>query len=85
MEATPEYHVLLEDMILALLARVVARPRETLLDPPVPLELVKHDLEKFRTHSALHIEQASRSCVYRIAVWNWTMEVTDCRIILARV
>ena len=68
METTPEYHVLLEGMILDLLARVVARPRETLLEPPVPLELVRDDMEKLRTHSALHIEQASRSCVYRIAV-----------------
>jgi len=68
MEKTPEYHVLLEGMMLDLLARVVTRPRESLLEPPVPLELVKDDLEKFRTHPALHIEQAARSCVYRIAV-----------------
>lgn len=69
METTPEYHVRLEEIILDLLARVVARPRESLLEPPVPLEMVKDDLEKLRTHSALHIEQASRSCVYRIAVF----------------
>ena len=70
MENTPEYHVLLEGLMLDLLARVVSRPRESLLEPPVPLELVKHDLETFRTHSALHIEQAARSCVYRISVCN---------------
>jgi hypothetical protein len=68
METTAEYHVLLEGMILEVLARVVTRQRESLLQPPVPLELVKHDLDKFRAHSALHIEQAARSCVYRIAV-----------------
>ena len=68
MENRPGYHVFLEQMLLELLGRVVPRPRTTLLDPPVPLELIQPDLAKFREQSALHIEQAARSCVYRIAV-----------------
>lgn len=62
------YHVQLEQMFVELLSRIVSRPRTTLLEPAVPLELIQQDLEEFRTHSALHIEQAARSCVYRIAV-----------------
>ena len=68
MEERPGYHVHLEKLLLELLGRIVLRPRTTLLDPPVPLELIQPDLEKFNEHSALHIEQAARSCVYRIAV-----------------
>jgi hypothetical protein len=68
MDTIPGYYVLLEQTLMGLLGRVVSRPRTTLLDPPVPLELIQHDLEKFRKHSALHIEQAARGCVYRIAV-----------------
>lgn len=68
MEDRPGYYVHLEQLLLGLLGRIVARPRTTLLDPPVPLELIQPDLEKFREHTTLHIEQAARSCVYRIAV-----------------
>jgi hypothetical protein len=68
MEDRPGYYVHLEKMILDLLNRVVSRTRTTLLDPPVPLELVQTDLESFRHYSGLHIEQAARNCVYRIAV-----------------
>lgn len=68
MEEGPNYHVQLEMGIMDLLGRVVQRPRTTLLDPPVPFELIANDLEKFRPHSTLHIEQAARSCVYRISV-----------------
>jgi hypothetical protein len=68
MEDRPEYHVYLEQSLLDVLSRIVSRPRATLLDPPVPLELIQPDLERFKEHSALHIEQAARSCVYRIAV-----------------
>ncbi len=69
MEDRPGYHVHLEQLLLDLLARIVPRPRTTLLDPPVPLELIQPDLEKFRQHTTLHIEQAARSFVYRIAVF----------------
>lgn len=68
MEERPNYYVHLEMAIMDLLGRVVQRPRTTLLDPPVPFELIANDLEKFKTHSALHIDQAARSCVYRISV-----------------
>jgi hypothetical protein len=68
MENRAGYHVQLEQVLMELLERVVRRPRTTLLDPPVLLELNQSDLERFREHSALHIEQAARSCVYRIAV-----------------
>lgn len=68
MEDRTGYHVPLEQSLLDLLGRIVSRPRTTLLDPPVPLGLVQPDLEKFKEHSTLHIEQAARSCVYRIAV-----------------
>jgi hypothetical protein len=68
MEDRHRYHVHLEQSLLDLLGRVVSRPRTSLLDPPVPLELIQADLENFKEHSTLHIEQAARSCVYRIAV-----------------
>jgi hypothetical protein len=68
MEERPDYYVHLERALMNLLARVVQRPRTTLLDPPVPLELISNDLGKFRQYSPLHIEQAARSCVYRISV-----------------
>jgi hypothetical protein len=68
MEDRPEYFVKLEEMVLKTLRRVVSRPRTTLLDPPVSLELVQDDLANFRKHSSLRIEQAARSCVYRISV-----------------
>jgi hypothetical protein len=68
MEDRPAYYVHLEQLLMGLLTRVISRPRTTLLDPPVPLELIRNDLETFRPHSSLHIEQAARSCVYRIAV-----------------
>jgi hypothetical protein len=63
-------NVELENEFLSILRRVVTRPRTSLLEPPVPVELVQTDLEnaKFREYSSLHIEQAVRSCVYRIAV-----------------
>jgi len=72
MEGRAGYHVQLEHMLMELLERVVRRSRTTLLDPPVPLELIQSDLEKFKQHSALRIEQAARSCVYRIAVCTYT-------------
>jgi hypothetical protein len=68
MDQRPPYLVELENGLIGLLNRVVSRPRTSLLDPPVPLELIQTDLPKFTQHSSLHIEQAARSCVYRIAV-----------------
>jgi hypothetical protein len=68
MEDRPEYFINLEKIVLETLRRVVSRPRTTLLDPPVPLELIQTDLANFRKQSALRIEQAARSVVYRIAV-----------------
>jgi len=53
---------------MELVAKIVSRPRTTLLEPPVPRELVQNDLYAFNQHSALHIDQAARSCVYRITV-----------------
>ena len=47
MEDRPEYHVHLEQSLLGVLSRIVSRPRTSLLDPPVPLELIQPDLEKF--------------------------------------
>jgi hypothetical protein len=69
MEGRSEYFVQMEGTLLDLVNRTVTRPRETLFDPPVPLELVQDDLEKFRGQSSLRIEQAARSCVYRISVY----------------
>jgi len=68
MEDSAAYHIALEHSLLDLLGRVVPRAHTTPLDPPVPLELVQPDFEKFRNHSVQKIEQAARSCVYRIAV-----------------
>jgi hypothetical protein len=76
MEERPVYYVQLERAIVNLLGRVVQRPRTTLLDPPVPLELLANDLEKFRQYSPLHIEQAARSCVYRISVYSILSSLT---------
>ena len=70
MNERPEYVVLLENKLMWLLRRVLARPRNTLLDPPVPLERIQDDLRGFQEYSVLHIEQAARGCVYRIAVCN---------------
>jgi hypothetical protein len=61
-------HVEVGNALLEILQRVVKRPRMSLLDPPVSLALVQGNLAEFREYSALHIEQAARSCVYRIAV-----------------
>jgi len=68
MEDSVGYHTALERSLLDLLSRAVPRPRTTPLDPPVPPELVRPDFEKFTGHSVHKIEQAARSCVYRIAV-----------------
>lgn len=68
MEGSPGYHRALEHALTDLLARVVTRKRSSPLDPPVPLDLVAPDFEKFKGHPVQHIEQAARSCVYRIAV-----------------
>jgi len=68
MDNRPGYYVHLEQILMELVARVVSRPRTTLLEPPVPRELVQNVLDAFKQHSALHIDQAARSCVYRIAV-----------------
>jgi hypothetical protein len=68
MEDRPIYYVHLEQMLMELVGRVVSRPRTTLLEPPVSRELVQKDLDVFKQHSALHIDQAARGCVYRIAV-----------------
>lgn len=71
MDDRPQYYVYLEQQLMELLGKVVSRPRTTLLDNPVQLVLIHDDLEKFRTHSSLHIEQAARSCVYRIAASSY--------------
>jgi hypothetical protein len=68
MKDIPEYFTDLENLFLETLRRVVSRPRTTLLDPPVPLELIQNEIANFRKHSALRIEQATRNVVYRIAV-----------------
>jgi len=63
-------HAQLEKPLMELLSRVIKRQRTTLLEPPVPVELVQKDLEKFRDYSSLQIDQAARSCVYRISVYS---------------
>lgn len=63
------YYVYLEQVLINLVRRTVSRPRTTLLDPPVPLDLIQSDLDVFRPYSALQIDQAARGCVYRISVY----------------
>lgn len=64
----PGYYMHLEQVLMDLVGRTVSRPRTTLLDPPVPLNLIQKDLDVFRQHAPLHIDQAARGCVYRISV-----------------
>src|SRR5262245_59779234 len=51
-------HVQLENEFIAILTRVVSRPRTTPLDPPVSIDLIQADLDKgdnFKKYSPLHI------------------------------
>jgi len=70
-------HAQLEKPLMELLSRVIKRQRKTLLEPPVPVELVQKDLENFREYSSLQIDQAARSCVYRIAVCHSVLMFSD--------
>ena len=79
MEETPQYFVQIEAKLIDLLNRVVKRPRTTLLEPPVPLDLVQPELDNFKGHSSFHIEQAARSCVYRISVCRGIHD-SNCRM-----
>jgi hypothetical protein len=70
MEERSRYYVQLEEALVSLLLRVVSRPRNSPLDPPVPLQLIQNDVDNLKqiSESNSHIEQAARSCVIRIAV-----------------
>ena len=84
MEERPAYYVRLEEALMGLLSQIISRPRTSILDPPVSLELVQNDLEKFKEVPPIHIEQAARTCVYRIAVSISICHINR-RILLERV